>query len=212
MNKNNYILLGMAISYFIIAVIQMRIDGLLPASLYVTVAFASLDFSIMEMIKNLGIYLLRKTNELIEMNKSYSYLFERSIKTYSKFTVLDEDIKEYENAMISLQNDDKKFNKYIKRAKFLYQIISIVSCAQIIICTIHIIITPLKAIPYDKMTTETINTLTLISFAMMFLSFFFSSIWGGYDSDSMEKQEIYKKILTMHLDILDKIASEDKEK
>lgn len=85
----------------------MRIDGLLPASLYVTVAFASLDFSIMEMIKNLGIYLLRKTNELIEMNKSYSYLFERSIKTYSKFTVLDEDIKEYENAMISLQNDDK---------------------------------------------------------------------------------------------------------
>lgn len=52
LNKSNYILLGMATSYILSAVIQIRTDGLLPATLYVTVAFVSLEFTIFEMLKS----------------------------------------------------------------------------------------------------------------------------------------------------------------
>ena len=107
----------MAISYILVAIIQMRIDGLLPTSLYVTVAFVSLEFTIFEMIKNLGSYLLHGINELNEMNETFAELFMRSIKTYSKFTVLGEDIKEYENAIVSLQNNIKS-NKNEKEHEY----------------------------------------------------------------------------------------------
>ncbi len=52
LNKSNYILLGVAISYILIAIIQINIDGLLPASVYVTVAFVSLEFTTFEMLKS----------------------------------------------------------------------------------------------------------------------------------------------------------------
>lgn len=210
-NKNNYILLGMTVSYILVAVIQIRIDGLLPASLYVTVAFVSLEFTMLEMIKNVGFYFLYGMNRWNKMHETYVELFERSIKTYSKFNVLNEVKKEYENAIISLQNDSE-LSKYKKRTKAINQIISIVSCVQIIICTIQIIITPLKVIPYDQMTNKTINAIMLISFAMMYLSFFFSSIGRDYNSDLMEKHKLHEKTLTMHLDVLDKIAAKSEEK
>ena len=211
MNRNNYILLGMAISYILIAIIQIRIDGLLPASLYVTVAFVSLEFTIMEMLKSTTKYLIHRLNKADEMNKENVELFKRSIKTYSQFAVLSEDAKEYEDAMtISIKDDISNINS--KKVKKLIKLNSSVSCVQIIVCTIQIIITPLKAIPYDKMTTDVLNAMTLISFAMMFLSLFFSSIWDDYNSDLMEKRKVYKHTLTMHLDILDKIATENKEK
>lgn len=43
----------MAISYIFIAIIQMKIDGLLPVSLYVRVAFISLEFTAFEMLKSM---------------------------------------------------------------------------------------------------------------------------------------------------------------
>ena len=45
----------------------------------------------------------------------------------------------------------------------------------------------------------------------MFLSLFFLSIWGSYSSDLMEKHNVYEKTLIMHLNILDKIATEMKK-
>lgn len=162
----------MAISYILIAVIQIRIDGLLPASLYVTVAFVSLEFTILEMLKSMTINLIHGLNKFNEMNKMNVELFRRSVQTYSKFTFLNKEMKEYEDAITILSNDSN-LNKNNERIKKLSKMISIVSCAQVIICTIQIIIIPLKAIPYDKMTTKVINAITLISFAMMFLSLFF---------------------------------------
>lgn len=199
----------MAISYILIAVIQIRMDGLLPGSLYVTVAFVSLEFTILEMLKSTTKYLIHGLNKSNEMNKANVELFRRSIKTYSQFAVLSEDTKEYENAMTISIKDSKSYANS-KKVKKLNKMLSIVSCVQIIVCTMQIIITPLKAIPYDKMTTGVLNAITLISFAMMFLSLFFSSIWDDYNSDLMEKRKIYEHTLTMHLDILDKIATENK--
>ena len=119
MNKNNYILLGLAISYVLVTLIQIRIDGFLPASLYVTVAFVSLEITILEMFKNVGFYLLHGMDK---WNETYIGFFGRSIKTYSRFNILnilDEDKKEYEDAIISLQNDRKINMK--KEQKLLIQ-------------------------------------------------------------------------------------------
>ena len=87
MNKSNYILLGVAISYISIAIIQIRVDGLLPASLYVTVAFVSLEFTAFEMLKsmiNSSIHSLQRINMIA---KSRTDFIERSIKTYDRFKV-----------------------------------------------------------------------------------------------------------------------------
>lgn len=65
------------------------------------------------------------------------------------------------------------------------------SCIQIFIYTIQIMIKPLKFIPYDKLTNEVINVVTLVSFAFMFLSYFFSNLWDGDDAFQEERWHVY---------------------
>lgn len=211
MNKSNYILLGVAISYILIAIIQIRVDGLLPASLYVTVAFVSLEFTVFEMLKsmiNSSIHSLQRINMIA---KSRTDFIERSIKTYDRFNVLNNETKWLKDELKMLPNNDN-LAKNNKKIKYLRKLFSIMSCIQIIICTIQIMITPFKFIPYDKLTNKVINVVTLFSFAFMFLSYFFSNFWDGDDAFQEERWHVYETTCSDYLKILEKVASDNENK
>ena len=53
MKNSNFILLGVAVAYIVIAIIQGSADGTLSANIYVTVAFLSLELTILEAIKSI---------------------------------------------------------------------------------------------------------------------------------------------------------------
>ena len=211
MNKSNYILLGVAISYILIAIIQIRVDGLLPASLYVTVAFVSLEFTAFEMLKsmiNSSIHSLQRINMI---TKSRTDFIERNIKIYDRFNILNNELAWLKDELKMLPNNDDllKNHRKISRCK---KILFIISCIQVIVCTIQIMITPLKFIPYDKLTNEVINVVTLISFAFMFLSYFFSNLWDGNDDFQEERWHVYETTCSDYLKILEKVASDDENK
>ena len=79
-------------------------------------------------------------------------------------------------------------------------------------CTIQIMITPLKLIPYDKLTNELINVMTLVSFAFMFLSCFLSSIKDKQKNYQEERWRICENTCFEYLEILEKVASDNPNK
>ena len=211
MNKSNYILLGVAISYILIAIIQIKIDGLLPASVYVTIAFVSLEFTTFELLKStIGflIHILKVINTIAKLRTEF---IERSIKTYDKFNILSNETKLLKKELIMLPSSDTLVQNN-RKIKALEKFVMAVSCIQIVICTIQIMITPLKLIPYDKLTNKMINVMTLISFAFMFLSYFLSSINDNYNNYQKEKWHIYETTCSEYLKILEKVASDNENK
>lgn len=185
----------MSISYILIAIIQIKIDGLLPASLYVTVAFVSLEFTTFEMLKSMINSSIRSLQRINIMAKSQTEFIERSIKTYDKFNDLNNEIKCLKDELTMLPDNDN-CAKNNRKIKYLRKICSLMSCIQIVICTIQIMITPLKFIPYDKFTNEVINVVTLVSFAFMFLSYFFQ-IFGMGMMTFKKKDGIFMKLLVL---------------
>lgn len=211
LNKSNYILLGMAISYILIAVIQIRTDGLLPATLYVTVAFVSLEFTIFEMLKSTIGFLIYSLKMINTIGKLRMEFIDRSIKAYDKFNVSGNETKLLKNELAMLLDNDSLV-KNNRKVKYWEKILSIISCAQITICTIQIIITPLKLIPYDNLTNKLINVITLISFAFMFLSYFLSSIKAEQKNYQEERWHIYETTCSNYLKILEQVASHNEQK
>lgn len=211
LNKSNYILLGMAISYILIAIIQIRIDGLLPATLYVTVAFVSLEFTIFEMQKSTIGFLIYSLKMINTIGKLQTEFIDRSIKTYDKFNVLRNETKLLKNELEMLPDNDSLV-KNNKKIEYWEKILSIISCVQVTICTIQIMITPLKLIPYNNLTNELINVITLISFAFMFLSYFLSSIKAEQKNYQEERWRIYETICFDYLKVLEKVAFDNKNK
>lgn len=210
MKESNYILFGVAVSYFLIAIIQMEIDGLLPASLYVTVAFVSLGFTVFEMLKSLIDCLVHNLQKTDINVKSHTEFIKRRIKTYDKFNVLKSESRKLKDELTMLSYDENltKNNGKIKRLKRLF---SVMSCIQTIVCTMAIMIMPLKLIPYDKLTNKVINVVTLGSFAFMFLSCFFSNLWNQHSDFQEERWHIYEVVSSDYLEILEKIASENEK-
>lgn len=211
LNKSNYILLGMAISYILIAVIQIRTDGLLPATLYVTVAFVSLEFTIFEMLKSTIGFLIYSLKMINTIGKVRTKFIDRSINAYDKFNVLRNETELLKNELAMLPDNDSLV-KNNRKIKYWEKILSIISCVQVTICTIQIMITPLKLIPYDNLTNELINAITLISFAFMFLSYFLSSIKDNQKNYQEERWRIYENTCFEYLEILEKVASDNQNK
>lgn len=210
MKESNYILFGVAVSYFLIAIIQMKMDGLLPASLYVTVAFVSLEFTVFEMFKSVIdclVHNLQKTDIKVKSRKEF---IKKSIKIYDRFNILKSESKKLEDELIMLSYNENltRNNGKIKRLKGLF---FVMSCIQTIVCTMQIMITPLKLIPYDKLTNKVINIVTLVSFACMFLSCFFSNLWNEHNDFQEERWHIYEVVSSDYLEMLEKIASENEK-
>lgn len=108
---------------------------------------------------------------------------------------MNNEIKWLKDELTMLPNNDN-LSKNNREIKYLRKIFSLMSCIQIIICTIQIMITPLKFILYDKLTNEAINIVTLVSFVFMFLSYFFQ-IFGMGIMVFKKKDGTFMKLLVL---------------
>lgn len=209
LNKSNYIFLGVAIGYFVIAIVQSTEDIILPAAVYVTITFVSLELTLFETIKKLLELIVKNMKQLNAKIKWQEEFIDRIIKIYYKFSDCDVEIRKMKSELTELKSN-YDILRNVKTIKKMEKLISFTTCIQTIFCTVLIIITPLKLIPYDSFTSKLINTLTIMSFAFTFLSYFIFNTFEEERRNIDLKYEIYETVSLDYLKILEKIAMQDK--
>lgn len=209
MKNSKYIFLGIGVSYIVVAIMQVTAKGPLSAALYFTVAFIALELTLLELIKSVLKRILDNIASMEMIKSEYIALLRRNICAFEKHPSLQKDIDAF-NSKLDEQLSDTKLQKQKKHAIRLSKFINILSVCQIVFCCVQIIITPLKLIPYDLITTKTINVLTLLSFALVFLSYFLLT----FDDDKKQRLEqikIEKNVSEYYLDAVERINLENEQ-
>ena len=206
--KGKHIYLGIAISYFILAIIQFQLPGTLSANLYVTIAFASLELSILQIIKSLLQCVKRNYREKHLLIKNYSDRLKRNIKLFEPYKSLDGYTQLFRSKLKDLpeQDNHEAMIKKIDKLDFA------LTFFQIVFCTIQMTIMPLKIIPFDALTNKTINVLTIISFAFMFLSYYFTSDEKEKQNSMKERLSIEENLSNYYFDVIESINKETDQK
>lgn len=211
MSKGNYFFLGIAISYLIVAIVQFNIDGVLNASVFVTVAFVSFELTVLEAIKIASDNFVKANKSMIKVAKERCLEIENILSIIEKCPVLEEETHKLQNEK-TYMIDIIKTKEQSKIIRFLKNLYSKLLALQIVICMVQIIVTPLKIIPYDIITTRTLNIVTLFTFSVMFFSYFLSSIGNDIDERMKIKWSTNQKTSEYYLNILKLNFKEQEEK
>ena len=209
MKKYNFVLLGIAISYVIVAVIQLIIPTPLSASVYITISFLSLEISIFELIKSI----IEKLNNL---EKQRDWIIENELSRVSRAISVFESSGGLEKEIEELNIQKSKLEKAKKNTKIKDQNIKmkkvkgILTAFEIVFCTIQVIITPLKVIPYDSFSTKVLNCLSIVSFAFLFFSLFVLNM-GNIFPEIKEKLDIEESVSNYYLSALEKSNKHESE-
>lgn len=201
MSKGNYFFLGIAISYLIVAIVQFNIDGVISASVFVTVAFVSFELTVLEAIKIASDNFVKANKSIIKVAKERCLEIENILSIIEKCPVLEEETYKLQNEK-TYMIDIIKTKEQSKIIGFLKKLYSKLLALQIVICMVQIIVTPLKIIPYDIITTKTLNIVTLFTFSAMFFSYFLSSIGNDIDERMQIKWSTNQKTSEYYLNIL----------
>lgn len=204
MNKSNYLFLGIGISYIVIAIIQACVPGVLGANIYVTVAFVSFELTLLELIKSTTNICFSNIKRYEKTVDDYIGLLQRNITVFKPYSLFDNDTKMFEDKLQTVLGSNKK-DKYKKIYYFLKKTVSCLTVFQIVFCSIQIIVSPLKIIPYDLITTKTINVLSLLSLAFMFVSYFIVNASISIDKEEQDKLAIEKNVSNYYLDKIESI-------
>ena len=175
MKKYNYVLLGVAISYTIIAIIQWRMPTPLNASIYITLSFLSLNVSIFETIKAITNKIYSLSDRCICFIDSQITLREEKIKMLDLCHGSEEKKEELELEITTLEKE-KKDRQLYKRVATVKKVEQWLTAFEIVFCTCLVILSQLKVIPYDNKKTKMINCSSLFSFAFLFISLVVSNI------------------------------------
>lgn len=211
MSKGNYFFLGIAISYLIVTIVQFNIDGVINASVFVTVAFVSFELTVLEAIKIASDNFVKANKSMIKVAKERCLEIENILSIIEKCPVLEEETHKLQNEK-TYMIDIIKTKEQSKIIRFLKNLYSKLLALQIVICMVQIIVTPLKIIPYDIITTRMLNIVTLFTFSVMFFSYFLSSIGNDIDERMKIKWSTNQKTSEYYLNILKLNFKEQEEK
>lgn len=204
-DKSKYIFLGVAISYFIIAYIQTKTDGILPIWIFYSVAFLSCELTVLELLKSLVQALLLGIDKQKYLELKQYYLLKKNIEILYKNGLLSEQIDTYEKLFIPNEPNEIEI-RHDKRVYIFKRFNCIITAIQMIVSTVIMIITPLKVIPNDIDTEKSINIITLLTFAVMFLKYFFD----GYEMDAFneidESSEKVQKLSSYYLSLIEEMS------
>ncbi len=206
-NTGNYCFLGVSVAFIICAYIQWKVDGVLPAWLYLLIASASLSISLFEIVKDLLEALLWSCSRIISLKEECSEIAQKHIGLFSKIASLEREKKDFQRLLI---NDDGKvlISKNKRRLRTINKVQDIITCIEIILVTVMIITAPLRKIPYDEKTTRIINVITILSFGVMFLAMFIKNIIEEEKVQSQAMLFIEKNSMSYYLSVIDKIIQE----
>ena len=211
MVNGNIFILGISISYFAVAIIQAIVPGTLSAALYVTVSFVSLELSILELIKICINSLIRNYRIRKQITAGNCAQLHRTIINIEKYKTLYDvvSILRLELKESAHKHQELKKDRIYKR---LEQVCSIISSVQIILCVLQIVITPLKLIPYDLLTTKVINVCSLMSLAIVFFSYCISSWSEDTIRTILSQQQTSENMASFYLTLIENInQAQEKE-
>lgn len=206
--KGKHFYLGIAICYFIVAIIQFQMPGTLNANLYVTIAFVSLELSLLQILKSLVQTLKRNISEKHRLIKNYSDILKRNIKLFEPYKSLDGYTQLFRSKLKDIPEQDNHEAMINKLDKLDFAL----TFFQLVFCTIQMIIMPLKIIPFDALTNKTINVLTIITFAFMFLSYYFTSDEKERRDSMKERLSIEENLSNYFFDVIESINKETEQK
>lgn len=204
-NKVNYFYLGIAISYFVLSVIQVRNTELLPMSLYSSVAWASLILSVCELIKSC----FQMKNDNLEKGITFMTrglnMINNRILVISKFKELEKEVKEAEKEREELKSYIEELEKTKKNSR-ANKINNFFTFMEILSVSIIILISPIKNVPNDLYNNKVICILSLFSFSFLMFSFFLKSNNDDPFQKFDEYIEKFEEIEDEHLNDLKRIS------
>lgn len=208
MNKGNYLYLGIAASFFLIAIIQWTIPDMLPISLYVSIAWVSLEVAIMELLKTSLKYMQALRAHQIKVTQDELDLCNRHICVLGKFESLKNEIEQHTSFCQLLIERAEKLNRS-KSTSRLEIAINAISIAQTVLACIMVAITSLKSIPNDLANNKAIGILSLAAFSFLIFSYFLKN---GIEPELLESDSSIRQanmIDNYYLDILERVAQNE---
>lgn len=210
MNKGNYLFLGIAAGYVAIAIIQWRIPGLFPISLYVSVAWVSLTVSMLELLKTVFQYMQAMHAKQIKITRDELDLCDKHISAMGRLDALKAEVEHYTEFRPTLveQVNKLKGNKSIRR---LGKVIDGLSIAEIIIACVMVAITSLKNIPNDLANNKAVSILSLLAFAFLMITYF---VKGSIEPILNESEHTIRNVAMLenyYLDILEKVSQKEND-
>ena len=182
--------------------------GTLNANLYVTIAFVSLELSLLQILKSLVQTLKRNISEKHRLIKNYSDILKRNIKLFEPYKSLDGYTQLFRSKLKDIPEQDNHEAMINKLDKLDFAL----TFFHLVLCTIQIIIMPLKIIPFDALTNKTINVLTIITFAFMFLSYYFTSDEKERRDNMKERLSIEENLSNYFFDVIESVNKETEQK
>lgn len=208
MNKTIY--LGIAAAYATLAIVQITRKDLLPSSLYTTVAFVSLELTVLEMLKTVAQLIETFHVKKITSRENAIKILKEYLNTFSRFQGLDAEIEENEKAIEKFSSEIKNLNKCIS-IKILHGTVKWLTIFQIIFCCVQVALSLTKAIP-DTLSNERINNVvSLISFAALIASYFFKELREETLAAFNEKQYGIEVMNKYHMLVYQKIIGISEE-
>lgn len=207
MRKDNLLFLGIGIAYIAMAITQFFKPQLFPMALYMTIAWASLSLSLFELFKSLlNIFhvITKLYEDIISSEKSIS---EREISVLQKYQCFNNQIEQNKELLSFLESKNSIAQGYRKKEKALEIIEKVMTVIEIASCCAMFAMMPLKVIPNDLQRNKELGVLSLLSFALIFVSYY---VRIRFDADSQRERLMSKRNQSnYYLDLMEKM-SEDK--
>lgn len=205
--KSNYFVLSLFVVYIIIAIIQILLDGLLPAWLYVSISFVSISISLCEALKSILALMIKILKKQMATTNKFIDNISRNINIYSYYDKLKDEKEILCNSLEKIK-DKNIFAKNNKKIALYEKMIHLIEFFEILSSTIMLFITPLKLIQYDNITNKINSILALFSFAFIFLSLYINNVVA--DIDAFGEADLYFEKTDYNMEILKKISGDRK--
>lgn len=204
--RKNYLCLALFVVYFIVAIIQANHNDLLPAWLYISIGFVTIDITLCEAIQNLIVQIIMLHE--IQIQESHCFLnnIMRHIDIFGKFPQLKEKQIKYIHIFKKI-NASTNVEKLKRRTRILERTLTISKFAEILICALIVLLAPLKTFPYNVQTNKLISVLTLFSFSFTFFALTFNSFVNSNKMPRDVKNCVENS--KYYLEILEELADEN---
>lgn len=203
MNKQSYFYIGIACSIATLAIIQCIIPKMLPINLYLDIAWISLELTMLELFKStIKAYSQNKKRTEVVIRNELNYC-NRLLVIFNHIPDFSDEYKSYTEMKSKLLTELDSI-KNSKRERILIKIEKVVIILQVTICFVQFPLMFIKKIPDNLYSDKLLGVLSLLSFALLIVSYYISSISEDSVKFMDEKTEITNGFNEYYISLFEK--------
>ena len=204
-DRGNVLYLGIAISYLVIALMQIKANGMFSMRLYLPIAMVSFEITLLEMAKTSVQRLQEIHLRKIRITQQELSLCERHIAVFSKYKMMESETERHKAFRESLvkRSAALQSDKWISRVK---KGINTLSVIQVVLACVLIATSSLKQIPNDLTNNKIVGVLSLLSFSFLIISYYLQSDYDPLMDNPDNVLDNIEIIEKYYLDILEKVS------